>query len=109
MSETKHTPGPWAVSIGPPRVAPKKTRIIPGDNRDFIIATAETGVYGPPKVGEDEANARLISAAPELLEALKAVILDVSVPKSDHPWAIQQRKAHEMAAAAIRKAEGNAE
>lgn len=73
----KHTPGPWVVSIGPPehvKYEMHKTRIIPGGERDFIIATAEYGTYGPPMVGEADANARLIAAAPELLEALKAAV-----------------------------------
>lgn len=71
---TKHTPGPWVVSIGPPehvRISPIKTRIIPADGRDMIITTAEYGVYGPRNPMEAEANANLIAAAPAMYEALK--------------------------------------
>jgi len=60
----KHTPGPWEVEMPGPR--------------DQIQAIA---VYGPAEDGRTEiawdvkreANARLIAAAPDLLEALKAV------------------------------------
>ncbi len=54
-----HTPGPWNTS--------KET--------DFLIINPVNGVpicqvYGLPCVAEDEANAHLLAAAPELLEAL---------------------------------------
>lgn len=65
MSETKHTPGPWEVRIDDasmPRVAAGL----------FVIAI----VYGttPSRKGRAkdlDANARLIAAAPDLLDALQ--------------------------------------
>lgn len=93
---SKHTPGDWIVS---------GDSIVTSDET-ICIATIETdGGYEATR-DEREANSRLIAAAPELLEALKAVIKDVCVPQSDHPWAIQQREAHELARKAIAKAEG---
>ena len=56
MSE--HTPGPWAV-LG--------TGIV-GVGNDALVAA-----YSRAHLGEQAANARLIAAAPELLEALKEI------------------------------------
>ena len=67
MSTPKHTPGPWEVT-GP-------------HSREVI--TANPGTYKPcmtiAKVGgywdgEAQANAHLISAAPEMLAALRAAL-----------------------------------
>lgn len=57
MSEVKHTPGPWEVSKGF-----HKNRI--ADSDDAAIG------YALGSNDEAEANARLIAAAPEMLEAL---------------------------------------
>jgi len=61
---TKHTPGPW--------------KIIRLDNEVYINPDRESGEYaliarinGTHRRDSQEANARLIAAAPELLEALK--------------------------------------
>jgi len=57
MSGTKHTPGPWTSDWD--------------DNGFFWIDPIHASLSGCP--GDDaEANARLIAAAPELLEACKA-------------------------------------
>ena len=53
MTEAKHTPGPWDDS---------KTIIVRGLN---FLASAHF------ETAEGEANARLIAAAPDLLDALK--------------------------------------
>lgn len=69
----KHTPGPWKVSNYRPYdiIArdPKESTYECGDNRYDPIAT----VYRN-HTQEFLANARLIAAAPELLEALKGVL-----------------------------------
>lgn len=57
-------------------------------------------------VSHRKEDAPLIAAAPELRAALEACLKDVATPISDHPWAVQQRKAHEQARAAISKAGG---
>ncbi len=54
---TTHTPGPWALSIGPHRIEVK-----PSPEACYAFSL------------KDESNARLIAAAPELLEALARVI-----------------------------------
>lgn len=71
---TKHTPGPW---IYGPEIGPDCTRI--DDQKGKVIAAVKTRQitsweHARPEYSWDEegaANARLISSAPELLEALK--------------------------------------
>jgi hypothetical protein len=73
---SKHTPGPWrlqdlqpAINAGNVKAGPDGTRFrIYGDSTLWIelVADPDGFVYG-----ENEANARLIAAAPELLEVLK--------------------------------------
>ena len=60
--KTKHTPGPWVIE----------------NNRSFpMIVARDGGKYDGacicPEVCNGEANARLIAAAPELLEACKII------------------------------------
>ena len=75
MSETKYTPGPWRV--GTAGIRNDGTRpIIAGDRR---VALAECMVEFKRGEGwktecpEREANARLIAAAPTLLETLEGI------------------------------------
>jgi hypothetical protein len=70
--ETKHTPGPWSLKRENGRFA-----IIP-DCRS-PIALAYTAFNGLPQE-KDEANARLIAAAPDLLAALEAVLAANPLP-----------------------------
>lgn len=58
---SKHTPGPWMVQNG---------KIVEKCYNGFVIAD----VRNATEVMADEANACLIAAAPELLEACKAYI-----------------------------------
>ena len=59
-----HTPGPWRVVAGMLTVEAENRQ----RGRWYDIVT----VHGAFEEGEAEANARLIAAAPELLEALQA-------------------------------------
>ena len=64
MNELKHTPGPWYA-------LPARAGFYIQAENDIIVDTADQNArYGTI---DDEANARLIAAAPELLEALKAL------------------------------------
>jgi hypothetical protein len=91
MSESKHTPGPWAVhSIFPNVVVPydQSSRSLgasedeDADRKRYAvpIATAErdkmSGFSHERTREEAEANARLIAAAPDLLAACEAMLLD---------------------------------
>jgi len=116
MSETKHTPGPWigaGPSFGDP--LPRYTTEIvteweDEDDQRPVICTLPFRHYDH----ENEANARLIAAAPELLEALelaekKLVRLHISLSlnekagmrSADKDPAIQEIRA------AIAKAKGD--
>ena len=76
MAESKHTPGPWLAAakpssiVGWPIVQPATGRLI--CNINYVQRT----VIDPEVAGdrafnrESEANARLIAAAPDLLDAL---------------------------------------
>jgi hypothetical protein len=59
---SNHTPGPW---LALPTVAPRGWNI-EARGCTYTVAIARDGTGAP----ENEANARLIAAAPELLEAL---------------------------------------
>lgn len=65
MSDAKHTPGPWAVKANGRRgVAFNAQTFSVVDSRRVPLAGTVV----------DEADARLIAAAPELLEALEAAV-----------------------------------
>ena len=97
--ETKHTPGPWRISTANP----------------FAVNTSEAGIatahgidaanYSEffPSTEQAKANARLIAAAPELLEALLA-LEEVDGFKG---WHHTYDEACAKARAAIAKATGN--
>lgn len=89
----KHTPGPWRSGdvfntvFGPPN----------GNPSPLTIATVH--MLHSYDDGSKNANARLIAAAPELLEACKAALHD-KPPVCLRPTVV------EMLISAIRKAEG---
>lgn len=69
---TKHTPGPWAARKDPEGLA------IVGGSGEYPGLPEYVGMI-KNIYGRDEANARLIAAAPELLEALKEIHADTSL------------------------------
>ena len=101
-TEVKHTPGPWKVTAHPPY---NKVIASHGQGRqpvyfDVALCHLETD--------RAEANARLIAAAPDLLEACKAMLsaikdsLASGVSINNHKYdAVGQQ-----VLAAIKKAEG---
>lgn len=91
MKEFKGTPGRWSASDDEESMA---TSVIISDSLDII---AVVGTY-MTSYEEDYANANLIAAAPELLDALQACL----------PWVNNgiARDAHVKAIAAIKKALG---
>ncbi len=91
-----HTPGPW--TVGADAYDMKITMLhVDGESVAFIKKSADS-----------KANARLISAAPELLEALK-LFVDASLREvivSGPHKRTEGEKVYASARAAIRKARG---
>lgn len=103
MSETKHTPGPWVFcwdKYGKESEIHGKSEL--NDAPICIVLHDDVTESGAE---EQLANARLIAAAPELLEALKALIDNVGICIC-YDESERECKAWEMAEAAIAKAEG---
>lgn len=100
--EKKHTPGPWQLKVaefgGPHEVsfAPKSYGRIAS-----VFTPGFQNLPEAPTTQECEANARLIAAAPDLLEALEAALeyLDANPDDYSNPRA-------NIARAAIAKALG---
>lgn len=88
---TKYTPGPWLFDEESEAIT-THNRITSGKTR---IATVTLG-WAEPFESEQIANARLIAAAPDLLEALQALICETN--------SIELAAALDMARAAIAKA-----
>jgi len=87
----QHTPGPWEIVE-----REQDTPRIVGPDGQADVAILGTGAH---TTEEEEANARLIAAAPDMLEALKYIV--AWKPKDWNP-----ETARDMATAAISKAEG---
>jgi hypothetical protein len=93
MTDSKHTPGPWTgVLHGEMRTG---WRISPYDRLSDPVPVAH--VYGHRDNEESCANARLIAAAPALLEALEAAthILEAQIAsgKSFHNLTVGNARA----------------
>ena len=97
--EAKHTPGPWNVSGLPDTY-----------RRDCINANGPRPVAEVPRHNPDwQANARLIAAAPDLLEACKFLIArSGTMGPEDAAYAECSWEAIGKIEAAIAKAEGGA-
>lgn len=101
-----HTPGPW--EVGPMNGKPS---VIYADDYDAPVI-AQMAEWIPDAAKQQEANARLIAAAPELLEALQMAV-ECNVFDYHGGDAAQGRicdkcKAADAASAAIAKATGAA-
>jgi hypothetical protein len=82
-----HTPGPWETQ----RV--EEDRLVLWGREDALGTFKIADIY---ETANNEANARLIAAAPELLEALEMLV----GPEGD----LYDQYAHDKARAAIKKA-----
>ena len=90
---SKHTPGPWTV-----------TGWCAGDSVGWSVGLgADQRISVHAESEESGANARLIAAAPDLLEALKVMVASAFPHPVEHP---AMTAAWKVAEAAIEKAEG---
>lgn len=69
MTDTKHTPGPWVINYDG-GIWTEPTEI---DKHSRPICSFRWGSFKEFNEGNNAANARLIAAAPEMLDALKAL------------------------------------
>jgi hypothetical protein len=95
----KHTPGPWTVQ--PYGDGDSLVIHSDGNTRVCFMATPGDSPRAFPKI---EANARLIAAAPDLLDVAWSVGFLVSVIKSGEPYTADVRRVAERATDAIAKA-----
>ena len=65
MSTQKHTPGPWIANADGRSIEAKTNGVLP---------LTTICIFPNPTFPQDAANARLIAAAPELLDCLKDFI-----------------------------------
>ena len=106
---TKHTPGPWVLKIRP---AEHDNNITVAEIEQPRLVKYRGGIARLQSaehidgIAKDEliANARLIAAAPDMLEALKA-ISEVGI-REIHDWQAIAERMQATALAAIAKAEG---
>jgi hypothetical protein len=105
---SKHTPGSWTIRREPSSRGRGFHRTVVRDGFTWPIAEVSTAAGGQVDIAE--ANARLIAAAPELLEALEEMCAppenddEDPTPEENEKWADTMRKAR----AAIAKARGEA-
>lgn len=68
--EVKHTPGPWKIDF----VHSDDLVIVPVEGRFAVLARVATQSYRDGMDEETIANAKLMAAAPQLLESVRAML-----------------------------------
>lgn len=112
MSDTKFTPGPWSFSrweqFGDTRFYVAQADGAPYTPNYSDVATLIAETVSGERVAVQEANARLIAAAPELFEALRDMLGGWKYIRSAHGdlYGVGWDRAQEKAVAAIAKATG---
>lgn len=105
MTEAKHTPGPWHLEEMGYNSSSYYIRGSSESGDRLTIGKGAVAHIPRSTVNPMEANARLIAAAPELLEALKAMI-DAERVYESGVRSSEELAALEKAHAAITKATG---
>ena len=111
MNTDTHTPGPWHMGAG------NGSGSIFADNGRTRLETGGTTLYPIAQIGrgwneeEDEANARLVAAAPEMLAALESLAVGLSpasvdLQRENGNLAALCRVCREIAENALAKAKG---
>lgn len=107
MTEAKHTPGPWHLEEMGYNSSSYYIRGSSESGDRLTIGKGAVAHIPRSTVNPMEANARLIAAAPELLEALKAM-LEAEYAHEWEDYSSEELTVLEKAHAAIAKAEGGA-
>lgn len=94
----KHTPGLWELVVNPAYPTLVSIEMSNGKDVGYLAAMSEP---------EEMANARLISAAPDLLIALKMLLNSNLINKGDHEWTTCNQPSCIIARTALNKAEPN--
>jgi len=103
MSNQKHTPGPWHIND---MTLPSRRYVTIGNNIAHVLHNSRGKIYSIKQMEpEQAANARLIAAAPELLEALREMLPIVHAAMDNDDDDVIGKIAY-RASAAIAKAEG---
>ena len=102
MTTTKHTPGPWEIGDIEDGWVEIDSRI--SNIHHLGLAKVVWKMEDDEKTPRCEANARLIAAAPEMLEALEFFVERFS--PVEHELIFSKRHALQKARAAIAKATG---
>ena len=82
-----HTPGPWAITrnVSTLSIVPQSAEM-----PDIKPTLATISKWPREAVNESEANARLMAAAPELLEALIDLLYQAKLSEQEGGWDFQQ-------------------
>lgn len=99
MTQAKNTPGPWMQHPNYPWIIKECNAPISDEGVTVASTTAHESSGFFPSIEQGRANARLIAAAPELLEALIDAVCALECCGKDY-------QAAEKARAAITKATG---
>lgn len=83
MTRTEFTPGPWHL-------------VRPAGVRSATAAICKVFFFRPKKDAECQANARLITAAPDLYEELVEAVNIIRVFHGELGWEIYEQKSPEM-------------
>lgn len=99
----QYTPGPWEVEAGKV-VAPEQPKRVWGENKQYSgnFIVCQPHLYVSSDRAAQEANAQLISAAPDLLDALERLVHMAECNTTPGPNTLAQARA------AIAKARGEA-
>lgn len=81
MATTKHTPGPWTLSSGNP------IKIFKNQGVALPIADVKVDLWDRMSSDEAIANARLIAAAPDLLDSCIGMIEYLD---KNYPWSLSE-------------------
>lgn len=103
-AEAGHTPGPWHIFAS--GLAASRNQVEINDPEGLSVAYVLKFV--PEYVQQSNANARLIAAAPELLEALKEIEAALYVDENTGEWRLRESWDHPKMFAALSRAQGTA-